>query len=297
MKLYTSTVLLYIANIALLKSFKFNRFYSTWKSVIHSLTQPPDIMIIIEKVDSFITFLNEVKTIQIDFSAGAGDISSPISIDIYSYNTSDNLMSIPDSLYNESNIVRSLSTERPSPLLRLHQVSKKALKKVPDNALLGILVLIASELLQREVTNKAPLTPPVLRELANSTILELETKLEILSQYQWDFDPFIQSELENLQTQPLEAIDRFIVSEILPKVDKEISPILAKLTTDSTKVKVITNNIKELIQIITLTLLVQPATGNNKTPYLNKEIIETVDSFGKTVEEGIDNTILFNICV
>ena len=135
------------------------------------------------------------------------------------------------------------------PVLAVHQLGKKVVKTLPDSALLGVLVLIASELLQREVNTNTLKLPPVLQDIANTTILELDSKLQFLSSLQWNMDPFLQAELENLQNQPLEVIDKYIVKEFLPKIDKELSPLLSSMITDPDKVKLITNNVKDLIKV------------------------------------------------
>ena len=87
---------------------------------------------------------------------------------------------------------------------------------------------------------------------ANTTMNELDLKLDLLTYLNWDFDPFIQvtssllmpactvcmycmhvrieiylhtvlvrnsqNELENLQLQPWEAIDRFFLSDFFTKI-------------------------------------------------------------------------------
>lgn len=175
----------------------------------------------------------QLKKIQvhIDFSAGAASLSSP-----------EMLIASPKSLLS---LASSNSTLVETPLLLAHQLGKRVVKKLPDSALLGVLVLIASELLQREVNTKFLRLPPLVRELANSTALELDAKLEFLSSLQWDVDPFLRTEIENLQNQPLELIDKFVVNEILPRVDKELSPVLSNLIGDPRRVSLITKSIKE----------------------------------------------------
>lgn len=220
----------------------------------------------------------------LDFSAGAWSISSSmISEDeqIKKMNDQSNALSSID-------ITRSSVTKQSS-LLRVHQLGKQVIKKIPDYALLGVLVLISSELLQREVNSKSSNIPVIFRDVANTTVLELDTKLELLTQLKWDFDPFIQLEIENLRTQPLEYIDRFIVGEILPKVDKELSPILSKLTTNPTQVKVITKNVKDLIQLISY-LIFQPSyVSKIQTPLerTTSTIMESVDIVGQSVEDAV----------
>lgn len=216
----------------------------------------------------------------IDFTAGASQLSMP-----YAETVSN--MSIA-TVSSQQSIDGSTITTTPtkiSPLLRIHQLSKKVIKKVPDNILLGILVLISSELLQREVSSKSSIIPPLLQSVANTTIFELDTKLELLSELQWDFDPFIQAEVERLQTQPLEAIDRFLVTDVLPKVDRELSPILSKLIADPAKAKVVTNNIKEIIQITTF-LVLRPTKSSSKSQTIQDKILESVDVVGKNIEDG-----------
>jgi hypothetical protein len=243
--------------------------------------QRPNILDVVSFFDNAIYRFKALNPI--DFTAGAYLISSPMPSDISS--NANASLTLVSSLQPLSNQVESDDMVRASPLLRIHQLGKKIVRRVPDNTLLGILVLIASELLTREVNSKTSIIPPIFQSFANTTIAELDNKLQTLSQLQWDFDPFIQAELERLQTQPLEAIDRFLVSDVLPRVDRELSPVLAKLTTDPAKVKVITNNIKEIIQISTF-LIIKPSKYSSPTYSLQESILEGVDVLGKGVEDG-----------
>lgn len=130
----------------------------------------------------------------------------------------------------------------------------------------------------------------MLQEIANSTVLELDAKLEYLSSVRWDVDPFIQSELVILQTQPLEFIDKYIVKEFLPKIDRELSPVLSKLITDPQQVKQVTKNIKDIIKVGSKFLLTEqlPTTPiERKTLSLMEQVSEQVDKVGETVEVAI----------
>eukprot|EP01035_Chromulina_nebulosa_P019334 gene19334-25198_t len=241
-----------------------------------------DVLTVIAKVDSVILTIRSIKSFDIDLTAGASMISSPNYNNIPITSTIDYVSNVSIITDDEVNI-------KPSPLLRIHQLGKRAAKRLPDNVLLGVLVLIATELLEREIYYKSPSVPLAFRELANVTMIELNSKLEMLSQMQWDLDPFIQNELENLQTQPLEAIDKFIVNEILPRVDKELSPILNKLTTDPTKIRIITKNIKDLIQLSAY-LIIQPNKFSQTVSPLEhttSTIMEQVDLVGQSIEAGV----------
>ena len=162
---------------------------------------------------------------------------------------------------------------------------------MPDTALLGVLVLIASELLRRGVNSNSETLPPLIREFANATIIELDLKLEMLSSLEWKIDPFLKAELENLQTQPLEVIDKFIVNSILPSVDKDFAPFLLKyMVGDTKKVKTITQSLKDLIQL-SMVLLEGTGTGSFQGPTsldrTTSTIIEQVDLVGQSIEEGM----------
>lgn len=224
---------------------------------------------------------------QIDLSAGAVTLSSPEKM---LYAAQQTLIEAGDPLHpvgSTSGVNGLVET----PLLLAHQMGKRIVKKLPDSALLGVLVLIASELLQREVNTKFLRLPPIMRELVNSTALELDTKLEFLSSLQWDVDPFLRAEIENLQNQPLEIIDKFIVTEILPRVDKELSPYLSKLTGDPRRVSLITANIKDLIQSASVVLLFPGSVIEDSPPTITstvmKSVERSVDRVGETVEEAI----------
>ena len=51
--------------------------------------------------------------------------------------------------------------------------------------------------LQRGVSTKRNELPPIVADLANSTLGELDGKLELLSNLQWKIDPFLRSEMGN----------------------------------------------------------------------------------------------------
>ena len=228
------------------------------------------------------------KTVKFDIAAGYGAISSPA--------------------IDASALEPELSTfeviPRKSPVLWAHQVSKRAVQKAPDKALLGGFVLIASELLRRGVNSEKYPLPPLLREFANTTSTELDSKLEMLSSLEWKADPFLKGEYENLQSQPLEVLDKFIVTSILPAVDKELAPFLLKsMVGDTNQVKVIVQSLKDVIKL-SMVLLEKTATGNiqtvapsliapslldQTTSTINKTtstIIDQVDFVGQGIEEG-----------
>jgi hypothetical protein len=233
--------------------------------------------------------LRKLEQIQVhvDFSAGASTLSSP-----------EMLVSEPVAIVT---MVNSTSPLRETPLLLAHQMGKRMVRKLPDSALLGFLVLIASELLQREVNTKFLRLPPLVRELVNSTAVELDSKLEFLSSLQWEVDPFLRAEIENLQNQPLEIIDKFVVTEILPRVDRELSPVLSNLIGDPRRVSQITKNIKELIQSASVVLLTPgpdvdaPRGGGEKS--ITQSVMKSVDLVGDAVEEAIRdwNSIILDL--
>ena len=227
------------------------------------------------------------KVIKFDISAGYGSISSPI-----------------DPTDPDLDLLDVEVITRKSPVLWAHQVGRKYVQKVPDKALLGGLVLIASELLKRGVKNEKLILSPRVREIANMTSAELDTKLEMLSSLEWKVDPFLKGEYDNLQSQPLEVIDRFIVTSILPNVEKELTPFMKSMVGDTDKVKVAVQNLKDAIKG-SMVLLEKTANENIQTlapPVIalslqnqttstidnaSSNIIDKVDSVGQGVEEGI----------
>lgn len=245
----------------------------------------------------------------IDFSAGAVQLSNPDKdthplVAMRKKRVNGTEIDAPDDDYNKPQ------------LLLAHQMGKKVVKNLPDAALLGVMVLILSELLQRETKTNFVRLPPVLRAIVNETAEELDTKLEYLSSMQWSVEPFLRTELENLQKQPLELLDKYIVTDILPRVDKEISPVLNSLVGDPKTVSQITQNIKDLIQV-TSVVLVQSSDKNDwswedfiglrekkreeekKSPLdqTTATILDGVDSIGDLAEKGIEawNDILFSL--
>ena len=273
-KLRTFLLLLLTTNL-FITGLKFTRL-NTFIDGIKTSTKPANWIKILSKVDNTLRHLNKLrKHVRLDISAGYGSISSPekaeANLDILSIDILESSIVIPK-----------------SPVLWAHQVGKRVVRKVPDTALLGVLVLIASELLRRGVNSNSDTLPPLIREFANATIIELDAKLEMLSSLEWKVDPFLRAELENLQTQPLEVIDKFIVTSILPSVDKDFAPFLLKyMVGDTKKVKTITQSLKDLIQ---LSMVLLEGAGNLQGPTaLDKTtstIIEQVDLVGQSIEEG-----------
>jgi len=250
-----------------------------------------DWLAVISHSNNIIINIKKLKNIKIDFTAGSSSISLPLIDRIEQYNNNDDI-------YNNSTLYYEYlqQQQEPQPILLVHQLGKKVVRKLPSAALLGVVVLISSELLQREINTKSYQLPPLLQEIANSTIFELDTKLEYLSSVKWDLDPFFAAEIENLQTQPLEVIDRYIVKELLPRVDKELSPVLSKLITDPTKVKKITANIKDLLNLGSSLILTEQASrnsnniNNNINKYTNQilqQIFDQVDTVGQYMEDSI----------
>lgn len=254
----------------------------------------PNLFQIIEYYDRVIDKIEDLN--RLDFSAGAYELSKPdvtVSTNYPSLNEMNNLFNTNYSLnsslstdFDDKTIIYEGEPVRRSPLLRIHRFGKKAIKNVPDNALLGILILIASELLQREVSYKSPNIPLAFRDVANTTVFELDSKLEKLSELKWNFDPFIQNELENLQSQPLEAIDKYLVAEVLPRVDKELIPILNKLTTDSSKVKEVVKSVKDIVQVSAYLLSSPNEYSKKSNASIETSIIQGVDYVGRNIEDG-----------
>ena len=213
-------------------------------------THQIDVLAVIRNVRSTFKVLTKVKNgFNIDLSSGCGDISSPDGRPVH-----ESLVAHRRTLLTEESAFNSIEMVQPageeSTILWVHQMGKQVVQKVPDTALLGVLVIIAAELLRRGVNANRDTLPPVVRDFAETTILELDMKLETLSALDWKVDPFFQAELENLGSQPLEVIDKFIVSQVLPLVDKDFAPFLLKyMTGDTERIKTVTTNVKDLIEL------------------------------------------------
>ena len=210
-------------------------------------THQIDIMAVIRNVRSTLNVLTKMKNgFNLDLSSGCGDISSPDGRPVH-----ESLVAHRRALLTEESVSNSIEMVQPAgEILWVHQMGKQVVQKVPDTALLGVLVIVAAELLRRGVNANRDTLPPVVRDFAETTILELDMKLETLSALDWKVDPFFQAELENLGSQPLEVIDRFIVAQILPLVDKDFAPFLLKyMTGDTERIKTVTTNVKDLIEL------------------------------------------------
>ena len=261
----------------------FRKYYNKLSSLPSLKLKSIDWLEVISRSNDIIINIKKLKDVKIDFTAGASSISLP---------SDDRIIES----YNEIMIFGNNTSVQQPPILVAHQLGKKVVRKLPSAALLGALVLISSELLQREINTKSYQLPPLLQEIANSTVFELDTKLEYLSALKWDLDPFLAAEMENLQTQPLEVIDRYIVKELLPRVDKELSPVLSNLITDPAKVKQITANIKDLLSLGSSLLLTEQASRNQNNintkinKYTNKilqQVFEQVDVVGQYMEDSV----------
>jgi len=315
-----------------------------WALLVAMALVPPTASVqwlrVVRHVRATLRVLNTIKnSLTVDLSSGQGDISSPDGLPVHvsailhnrerSSSTSSSSSSSLSPLLSSSSlsaadamllassgveVVPSRSAAAAgaaadgddSTLLWVHQVGKRVVRKVPDTALLGVLVLVAAELLRRGVKANRDTMPPLLRDFAETTITELDTKLEQLSSLEWQVraskgdtrrdtssqlllllltralcacwtaqvDPFFQAELENLQTQPLEVIDKFIVTQILPSVDKEFAPFLLKyMTGDTERVKTVTRNVKDLIELGVELLKIERVASLQKT---KSSIIEQV---------------------
>lgn len=219
----------------------------------------------------------------IDFTAGSVDLSS--SDDIKIYDIYPQIYSLDNIIFPPKNVTE------PSPILIAHQMGKRAIKKLPAPVLLGALILIASELLQRKVNDEKSLEliPPVFQEALNNTAYELDTKLEILSSMRWDIDPFLQGEIENLQSQPLVVIDKYIVRDLLPKIDKELSLVLSKLVTDPQQVSQVTKQIKDLVKLGSkLILTAEPLPSRTLNTIIDEDTVNMMEQLTEKVNEKVD---------
>ena len=227
---------------------------------------------------------------------------------IYQYNK----LPLPEINIDESNIDnmhQGVLNYNPNPnLLRVHQMTRGIIRNAPSEALLGVATLVATELTRRTVNRQKKILPTQVFDIANVSITELERKLEVFSYLQWEIEPFLKQEkaLANKETnrlakQPLEAVDKFVVSEILRKVDKDVYPILAKtLVGDPKQAKRITENLKDFVRLVTVLLV--PATspirvwgshseeGQRRSGFerTSEELIKGVDSVGVGIESVIN---------
>jgi hypothetical protein len=207
---------------------------------------------------------------EVDLSAGAVALSSRV-------HGHDRQTSMTSFLDTNASLLQELSPQQtPPPAVLYLQMGKRAVKKIPDGALLGLLVVISTELLQREVSTKSPLLPPLVRELANSTLGELDQKLEVLSRLEWRVDPFIQSELGNLRMQPMGALERYVSSEVLPWVESEGTILLSKFLNDRDQVRVLVQSAQEIIRLLLLSLQKNPSEGFPRQEW--DRVVETIGS-------------------
>lgn len=142
-----------------------------------------------------------------------------------------------------------------SNLRRAYQLGSKAVKKVPEYALVGALVLIGTELVKREVARQTTFLPPVLQDFANRTIFELDNKLDLLMELEFDVNPFIASELNVLRTQPIELAEKFVNTELISKLELLLPNILSVFIADQTAASTLSNKIVDLVRLLALVLI------------------------------------------
>ena len=101
--------------------------------------------------------------------------------------------------------------------------------------------------------------------------------------------------LKSIQSQPIEAIDRFLLNDVLPQIDNQLSPLLSNLIADPAQVNVVVKNIKDLVKLGTNAITIKVDTpGNNilepaqkGTVTLTDRILEQVDNIGKKTEDAV----------
>lgn len=283
------SAVLIIAVFLTVSGFRINTFLKARLQILRSKVKTINWIAVLRTAqDAGDEFRRLRKFVKFDISAGYGSISSP--------------MDFPD---QDLDLLEVEVVTRKSPVLWVHQVSKKYVSKAPDKALLGGLVLIASELLKRGVNSEKVILSPRVREIANMTSAELDSKLETLSSLGWKVDPFLKGEYDNLQSQQLEVIDKFIVTSILPSVENDLTPFMLKsMVADPDKVKGAVQSLKDVIKgsmgmlektanenIQTLAPSVIALSLQNQTTSTigsaSSTMIDKVDSVGQGVEEGI----------
>lgn len=186
------------------------------------------------------------RDLHVDFSLGSSEISAYDEIEYSSFGKAQaiqfrnkTLDNVRESGQRYVSRYTEAVPENSSNVLRVYKLGKKVMRKVPvsrvlgygnscslsdvfasflkDNALLGLLVLVGTELVQREVAKQAIFLPPVMKTIgatipmiffpqasyvsflslhvtfvANTTMSELDLKLDLLTYLNWDLDPFIQ---------------------------------------------------------------------------------------------------------
>lgn len=150
--------------------------------------------------------------LSIDLSNGAYELSTPFTNDTtpsYLLSFGPSSMLVPRSVAAVETTAASSTSA--SMMQRAKRITRTAVKKIPDNVLLGLLVLIATELIKREIILKESY-PLGMRTAAETALRELEAKIEYLAATNWALDPFIRKEFDQLQTQPLEVLDKYLAT-------------------------------------------------------------------------------------
>ena len=288
-------ILLYWAAISLNYSLRFNLFNRIGSSIsnirdrIQKFQEPDWLELMGKGLDVYDT----IKQIDFDITSGAYMISLPEDHyeEIEKLRKQPKVISIMSIFNGKTTNITYLP--QVTPLFRVHRFGRKVFNKFPDSALLGILTLSSLELIKRQLNSESfgLSLPPMLKEAANITTENLNAKLEMLSSLSYDVELFSKTELEFLQSQPLEVIEKYIIKELLPKIDKDLSPILVKLIANPEKISFVTKMINQFIHNTTLEF--------NKS-YVGKsyivetlpihetamKIVENVDKVGLSFEEG-----------
>lgn len=175
-------------------------------------------------------------------------------------------------------------------LLRVHRLGATALKKVPDSFLIGLISLIAAELLQREILRQSLSFPPIVQAIANKTAVELDVKLQLLSALQWNVGPFLEYELDNLQTQPIEILDKYVIGEIVFRIDRDLAPFLSKIIRDPALVKKIVSQVKAIVEILAIAIAKNSAAASSTNT--TKGGSRIIENFELMIEGGKYLTLL-----
>ena len=223
-------------------------FISTPRTIYTWSLQPGQIVRTIYRIEQFYQKYSFILK-ELDLSAGSVYLSSR---NIQSLDFSNG--SIETEIINKDHSL----DEPPPPAVLYLQLGRRAIKKVPNGVLLGAIVLASTELLQRGVNVNSAILPPVIRDIANSTLEELDQKLDLLSKLEWRVDPFLQSEILTLKSQPFDALDKYLSNDVLPWVDTEGSVLLSSVIKNPSQRKAAIKNIQELIKLSVDTLLFNP---------------------------------------
>eukprot|EP00981_Chlorochromonas_danica_P003242 scaffold633_cov288-Ochromonas_danica.AAC.77 len=130
-------------------------------------------------------------------------------------------------------------------LARAQRLSRTMLRRLPDPVVQGALLLLGTEVLQRELLKQAHTFPPFVQAVTKKTLVELEAKLDLLAALGWDLQPFVEQEYDDL-------LERVVVGELDQRLERVFEPWLRQWLKDPLQAKEIILWLRQALRLVLL---------------------------------------------